>query len=114
MHNTPKHRDPRRRQRSLINPKDAAALGIDDGDPVRITSATGTGVVPAQISDEVAPGTVAVPHGWGHHDAGWKTANHAGGMNVNTITSARAADLEPLSGMAHLNAVPVRLEAARS
>jgi len=31
-------------------------------------------------------------------------------MNVNTITSARPADLEPLSGMAHLNAVPVRLE----
>ena len=114
MHNTPKHRDPHRRQRSLINPKDAAALAIDDGDPVRITSATGTGVVAALISDEVAPGTVAVPHGWGHHDAGWKTANEAGGMNVNTVTSARPADLEPLSGMAHLNAVPVRLEPARS
>ena len=110
MHNTPKHRDPRRRQRGLLNPKDAAALGIDDGGPVRIVSATGTGVVPVSISDEVAPGTVAVPHGWGHHDAGWRTANEAGGMNVNTVTSARPADLEPLSGMAHLNAVPVRLE----
>ena len=114
MHNTPKHRDPRRRQRGLINPKDAAVLGISDGAPVRITSATGTGVVPVQFSDEVAPGTVAVPHGWGHHDAGWKTANEAGGMNVNLITSARAADLEPLSGMAHLNAVPVRLEPAHA
>ena len=110
MHNTPKHRDPRRRQRALVNPKDAAVLGIDDGESVRITSATGTGVVPVAITDDVAPGTVAVPHGWGHHDAGWKTANEAGGMNVNTITSARPADLEPLSGMAHLNAVPVRLE----
>ena len=99
-----------RRQRALVNPKDAAVLGIDDGEPVRITSATGTGVVPVAITDDVAPGTVAVPHGWGHHDAGGKTANEAGGMNVNTITSARPADLEPLSGMAHLNAVPVRLE----
>ncbi len=110
MHNTPKHRDTSRRQRALINPKDAAALGVNDGEPMRITSATGTGVVPVQVTDEVAPGTVAVPHGWGHHDAGWKTANEAGGMNVNVITSARPADLEPLSGMAHLNAVPVRLE----
>jgi len=114
MHNTPKHRDPRRRQHGLVNPKDAAVLGINDGEPVRITSATGTGVVPVQISDEVAPGTIAVPHGWGHHDAGWRTANEAGGMNVNLITSARTADLEPLSGMAHLNAVPVRLEPAHA
>jgi anaerobic selenocysteine-containing dehydrogenase len=110
MHNTPKHRDPHRRQRGLMNPKDAAGLGIADGDSVRITSATGTDVVPVQISDEVAPGTVAVPHGWGHRDAGWQTANEAGGMNVNAILSARTADLEPLSGMSHLNAVPVRLE----
>ena len=35
-------------------------------------------------------------------------------MNVNLITSARAADLEPLSGMAHLHAVPVRLEPAHA
>lgn len=112
MHNTPKHRDPRRRQRGLVNPKDAAVLGIADGEPVRITSATGSGVIPVQISDEVAPGTVAVPHGWGHHDAGWQTANAAGGMNVNAINSAKPTDLEPLSGMSHLNGVPVRLEPA--
>lgn len=112
MHNTPKHRDTSRWQRGLVNPKDAATVDIADGDPVRIISATGAGVVPIHISDEVAPGTVAVPHGWGHHDAGWKTANAAGGMNVNTITSARPTDLEPLSGMAHLNGVPVRLERA--
>ena len=114
MHNTPKHRDARRRQRGLVNPKDAATLGITDGDPVRIISATGSGVIPVQFSDEVAPGTFAVPHGWGHHDAGWRIANAAGGMNVNAITSAKPADLEPLSGMSHLNGVPVRLEPVRA
>ena len=60
------------------------------------------------------PGTIAVPHGWGHRDAGWLVANGAGGANVNEITSAKAADLEQLSGMAHLNGVPVRLERALS
>lgn len=111
MHNTPKHRDPRRRQRALLNPKDAAAVGIADGDAVRIVSPSGEGVIPVQLSEDVSPGTVAVPHGWGHRDAGWQIANAAGGTNVNQITSAGVADLEPLSGMAHLNGVPVRVEA---
>lgn len=114
MHNTPKHRDPRRRQRGLLNPKDAATLGVADGEAVRIVSATGSGVIPVTISDEVGPGTIAVPHGWGHRDAGWRIANAAGGMNVNEVTSAKSADLEPLSGMAHLNGVPVRLESLGS
>lgn len=112
MHNTPKHRDPKRRQRALVNPKDAAELGITEGDLVRIVSVTGEGEVPASLSEDVGPGTVAVPHGWGHRDAGWRTANAAGGTNVNAIYSPRAQDLEPLSGMSHMSGVPVRLEAA--
>jgi anaerobic selenocysteine-containing dehydrogenase len=62
------------------------------------------------LTDDVAPGTVAVPHGWGHRGAGWQTANAAGGANVNELTSSRPEDLERLSGMAHLNGVAVRLE----
>lgn len=112
MHNTPKHLDPKRRQRALVNPKDAAELGITDGDVVRIISATGAGEVPAALTDDVRQGTIAVPHGWGHGDAGWQIANAAGGTNVNAINSPRVEDLEPLSGMSHMSGVPVRLEAA--
>jgi formate dehydrogenase len=114
MHNTPKHRDARRRQRALISPKDAADLGIDDGDSVRIVSMNGTLEVPVEVTDEVGTGTIAVPHGWGHRGGGWHVANAAGGSNVNEITPASAASLEPLSGMAHLNGIPVRLERALS
>ena len=110
MHNTPKHEDPRRRQRALVHPKDAAEIGIADGDLVRVLSASGAIELPAEVTDEIGQGTIAVPHGWGHRKGGWKIANRAGGANVNEITSANAADLEPLSGMAHLNGVPVRLE----
>jgi anaerobic selenocysteine-containing dehydrogenase len=73
-------------------------------------SARGAIELPIELSEDVAPGTIAVPHGWGHRDAGWQTANAAGGANVNELTSASLADLEQLSGMAHLNGVPVRLE----
>jgi anaerobic selenocysteine-containing dehydrogenase len=113
MHNNPKFRDGSRRQRALVNPKDAAVAGIGAGDLLRVVSAHGCIELPAEVSEDVAPGTIAVPHGWGHRDAGWQVANAAGGANVNEITSAGVDDLERVSGMSHLTAVPVRIEAAR-
>jgi len=111
MHNNPKFRDTSRRQRALVNREDAAAAGLADGDEVRVISSSGEIVLPAEFTDDLAPGVVAVPHGWGHRDAGWTIANGAAGVNVNEITSAAPADMEQLSGMAHLNGVPVRIEA---
>jgi formate dehydrogenase len=108
LHNTPKFRDGTRRHRALVNPRDAG--GAADGELIRIVSKNGTIELPVELSDDVAPGTIAVPHGWGHRGGGWQTANAAGGANVNEITSPRPDDLEQLSGMAHLNGVPVRLE----
>ncbi|MEO6470367.1 MAG: molybdopterin-dependent oxidoreductase, partial [Aeromicrobium sp.] len=110
MHNTPKHQDERRRQRALVHPKDAAEAGISEGDLAKVVSATGVIELPVELTEDVGPGTVAVPHGWGHKNGSWQTANAAGGANVNELTSALADDLEPLSGMSHLNGVPVRLE----
>jgi formate dehydrogenase len=110
MHNTPRFRDGARRHRALVNPVDALTAGIADGETVRIVSAHGSIELAAELTDDLAPGTVAVPHGWGHAGGGWQTANAAGGANVNQLTSARPEDLEQLSGMAHLNGVAVRLE----
>jgi formate dehydrogenase len=110
LHNTPRFRDATRRHRALVNPVDAAAIGVADGGPARVVSARGAIELPVELSEDVAPGTIAVPHGWGHRGAGWQTANEAGGANVNELTSSALDDLEKLSGMAHLNGVPVRLE----
>ena len=44
----------------------------------------------ALVTDEVGPGTVAVPHGWGHAGGWWERANKAGGANVNELTSTEA------------------------
>jgi len=65
------------------------------------------------VTEDMTPGTVALPHGWGHR-GGWSLANAAGGVNVNLLTSAEPEDLEPLAGMAFLNGIPVSLEPVAS
>ncbi|HVP03768.1 MAG TPA: molybdopterin-dependent oxidoreductase [Solirubrobacteraceae bacterium] len=109
MHNAPLLMRGEREQPLRVHPQDAVRLGLEDGASARLASKSGTIEVPVRVSDEVLPGVVALPHGWGHA-GGWQLANSAGGVNVNLLTSSAAGDLEPLAGMAFLNGVPVRLE----
>ena len=113
MHNSEKlMRGDQRRHSARIHPDDAAELGIEDEARVRIASANGEIETEAKLTDEVKRGTIAVPHGWGHRGGSWRRAIAAGGANVNDLASTDPADLEQLAGMAHLNGIPVRLEAA--
>jgi anaerobic selenocysteine-containing dehydrogenase len=112
MHNSEKlMRGDLRRHSARIHPDDAAELGIDDGARCRIASAHGEIETEAKLTDEVKRGTIAVPHGWGHRGGSWRRAVAAGGANVNDLASTEPEDLERLAGMAHLNGIPVRLEA---
>jgi anaerobic selenocysteine-containing dehydrogenase len=110
MHNAPKLMTAERSHAARVHPDDATALGVADGGLLRIVSKDGTIEVAARVTDEVAPGVVAIPHGWGHH-GGWQVANAAGGVNVNLLAGSAPEDLEPLAGMAFLNGIRVRLEA---
>jgi formate dehydrogenase len=94
-----------------IHPDDAAAAGLSPDDAAVLTSASGSVEVPILITDEMTPGTVALPHGWGHR-GGWRLANEAGGVNVNLLAPSDPESLERLAGMAHLNGIPVRVERA--
>lgn len=114
LHNTPRFADGTRHQVALVHPKDAATAGVADGDVVRVVSGRGAIEVPIAVSEEVGVGTIAIPHGWGHRDAGWTVANGAGGANVNELTSPAHGDLEQVSGMSRLTGVPVRIEAVRA
>jgi anaerobic selenocysteine-containing dehydrogenase len=113
MHNSEKLMRGERSHAARIHPEDAEAHGVGDGDPVRLSSAHGAVELAARVTDEVGPGTVAVPHGWGHA-GGWETANAAGGANVNELASSEPEDLESLAGMAFLNGIPVRIEPVAS
>jgi formate dehydrogenase len=110
MHNVPKLMQGDRTHAARIHPDDAGAHGIVDGYRCRVVSAGGAIELPAKVTDEVVPGTIAIPHGWGHR-GGWRRAIAAGGVNVNVLASSAPEDLERLAGMALLNGIPVRLEA---
>ncbi|WP_344940408.1 molybdopterin-containing oxidoreductase family protein [Actinomadura miaoliensis] len=115
MHNAPalmRAKGGTREQVARVHPEDAAGHGLQDGDRCRISSPHGSVELPVKVTDEMTPGTVAVPHGWGHR-GGWRVANAAGGVNVNLLASPDPGDLEPLAGMAHLNGVPVRIAPIR-
>lgn len=114
MHNAPLLLRGGRRQRALLHPEDAAAIGAAEGARIRLTSPHGAIELPVTLTGDVKRGVVAVPHGWGHKGTGgWRRANAAakgGGVNVNLLMSSHPHDLERLAGMAVLNGVPVRAE----
>jgi anaerobic selenocysteine-containing dehydrogenase len=92
-----------------IHPDDARRLGIDDCADVRVRSTSGEIVLPAHVTDEVRPGVVSIPHGWGHDVDGveMRTAQDAAGANSNVL--ARGDLFDPLSGNAVLNGIPVEV-----
>ena len=94
-----------------IHPDDAARLGVTEGAPVRVTSRVGSVVAPAEITDAIRPRVVSLPHGWGHDVQGTKqsVAHEHAGVNSNVLTDHEAID--PLSGNAVLNAIPVSVAA---
>ena len=112
MHNSPTLMKGNRKQRARVSASDADAAGVHTGDIGRVVSATGAVELEIVVTDEVGPGTIAIPQGWGHRGGGgWQLANANPGINVNELTSSRPEDLEALAGMSVLNGVAVRLEA---
>ncbi|QVI26515.1 molybdopterin-dependent oxidoreductase [Mycolicibacterium neoaurum] len=85
LHNAPTMTGGNNRCTVLMHPEDAGARGLVQGALVRIASDVGSIEVPVDISDEMRPGTVAVPHGWGHRNTGWQHANTLPGANVNEL-----------------------------
>lgn len=118
MHNSPMLMRPvlergDRAHGAVMNVDDAGALGIADGDTVRIRSANGAIDIPVTVTGDIVPGAIAVPHGWGHSGSGgWKLANRGGGVNVNTLMSSAPADVESLAGMSWLTGIPVAVQSA--
>ncbi|GGY00496.1 molybdopterin oxidoreductase family protein [Streptomyces anandii] len=109
MHNVPALTGGSNRCTVHIHPDDAGRLGIADGAPVRVKGAGGEVTAPAEVTADVRPGVVSLPHGWGHDRPGTRLAHAATdpGVNVNQLLDGSL--LDPLSGNAVLNGVPVEL-----
>jgi anaerobic selenocysteine-containing dehydrogenase len=96
----------------MMHPNDAKALGFDDGMDVSIQSRVGAIHAPLEITDQVMPGVVSLPHGYGHDRKGIQMdiaiANK--GVSCNDITDHEYID--ELSGNAAVNGVLVTVAAA--
>ncbi|MFE2052187.1 molybdopterin-dependent oxidoreductase [Streptomyces sp. NPDC059459] len=109
MHNVPVLTGGSNRCTLHLHPDDAARLGVRTGASVRVKGAGGEVTAPAEVTDAVRPGVVSLPHGWGHDRPGTRLTHAATdpGVNVNQLLDGSA--LDPLSGNAVLNGVPVEV-----
>ena len=110
MHNVPALAKGRERCTLLVHPDDAAARGLSHGGRARIRSRVGEVVAPVEVSTEMRPGVVSLPHGFGHAVAGVRlrvAAVKQPGVNSNRLTDETGLDL--VSGNAILNGIPIEL-----
>jgi anaerobic selenocysteine-containing dehydrogenase len=91
----------------LVHPTDATRLSLTDGSDAVIASRVGSVTAPVEVTEEVPVGVVSLPHGWGHDMAGTRSqvASKRPGVNSNILTDPEL--LDPLSGNAVLNGIPV-------
>ncbi|WP_432184625.1 molybdopterin-dependent oxidoreductase [Streptomyces tendae] len=109
MHNIPALTGGSNRCTLHVNPEDAERLGVRGAQPVRVQGPGGAVTVPAEVTDAVRPGVVSLPHGWGHDRPGTRQTHAAADPGVNANQLLDGSMLDPLSGNAVLNGVPITL-----
>ncbi len=97
-----------------IHPDDAAKVGLTDGGRARVASRVGAIVAEVQVTEDVMPGVVSLPHGWGHDRPGTRMHVAAGRAGVNSNILTDESVIDPLSGNGVLNAIPVSVSPASS
>ena len=95
----------------LMHPTDAANRDLLHGQKVVVRSRVGSIVLPVEVSDEIMPGVVSIPHGWGHdRDGNQQTvARQHAGASINDLTDQQNVDA--LCGTAAFNGAAVTVAA---
>jgi anaerobic selenocysteine-containing dehydrogenase len=95
-----------------MNPEDAAQRGLTPGDRARVRTRVGQVEVAVELSQDLMPGVVSLPHGWGHHRPGTRqqTAASQPGVSLNDLTDHEAVD--ELTGNAAFSGLAVEVERA--
>ncbi len=111
MHNCPTLMKGEERCTLLMSPVDAERLGLKNGRMVRVESRVGAVEIPLAVTEEMMPGVVSMPHGFGHDRPGtrMRVAGARPGVSMNDLTDEET--LEGLVGNAVLTGVPVRVSA---
>jgi anaerobic selenocysteine-containing dehydrogenase len=111
MHNLPALVKGRERCTLHIHPDDAVRLGLADGEPALVSSAAGSLEAPVETTEDIMRGVVSIPHGWGHGAEGVRMGVASAHAGVNSNVLADESLVEPLSGNAVLNGIPVEVSA---
>lgn len=111
MHNSERLVKGKPRCTLRMHPQDASARGLSNGQQVRVKSRVGAVQVPLEVTDEMLPGVVSLPHGWGHDREGIRlgVAERNPGVSINDLTDD--ALLDELSGNVRFSDVPVEVTA---
>jgi anaerobic selenocysteine-containing dehydrogenase len=114
MHNVPHLVRGKERCTAHVHPADAERLELEDGARARVSSSSGEIEVAVEVTDAVMEGVVSIPHGWGHDEPGVQlsVAGEHAGANSNALADENLMD--PLSGNAVLNGIPVELAPVRT
>ncbi|WP_329003939.1 molybdopterin-dependent oxidoreductase [Kribbella sp. NBC_00709] len=112
MHNSARLVKGKPRHQLLMNPGDLAERALTDGQFVTVTSAAGSISVEVASSNDIMPGVVSLPHGFGHNRPGARLtiANQVQGPSANDVTDAGLTDA--VAGTAAVNGVPVTVTAS--
>ncbi len=112
LHNAPQLTRGKRRCTLMMNPDDAARAKVSDGERVFVRSRVGAVEVEVEVTDAMMPGVVSLPHGYGHDRsrAQLSVASRDPGVSINDLTDD--AEVDPLTGNAVLNGVPVTVRGA--
>jgi anaerobic selenocysteine-containing dehydrogenase len=112
MHNSERLVKGRDRCTLLMHPQDAERRALADGQRVRVSSRVGSVTAALEVTADVMPGVVCLPHGWGHHREGTRlgVAGARPGASFNDLSDDQAVDA--LCGTARFSATPVEVAAA--
>ncbi|MCB0968931.1 MAG: molybdopterin oxidoreductase family protein, partial [Ilumatobacter sp.] len=107
MHNVRVLTKGRNRCTLQVHPDDADRLGLSEGAPATVRSRVGEVAIDVEVTDEIRPGVVSIPHGFGQNLPGvrLRVAQEYRGINTNVLTDEQFFD--PVSGNIALNGVPV-------
>ena len=95
-----------------VHPDDAHRLSLHHGGSAKVASRAGSLVAPVEVTEDVMPGVVSLPHGWGHGVEGTKMDVAAAHAGVNSNVLADESVIDPLSGNAVFNGIPVDVQPA--
>ena len=109
MHNLSKLVAGRNRCTLLIHPEDAERYSVADNEIIQVRSRAGCIEVTAEVTDEMMPGVVCLPHGWGHDRPGARleVASRHAGVNSNHLSPRDFVDA--ISGNQAVNGIPVEV-----